>query len=121
MKIIKISDKTMFKTNKDGFHNYLIYKEKPSKNIKNDKGFRALQLNHLYNVDKKRLEKLKKGYYIKEKFDIYEVPSLVSKKPYTMTVNKKALDFTSNKYYKNTKALSSEQRIRILKALKIPR
>lgn len=117
MKIFRISDKTMFNGDYNKFHNYLIYQVNPDKKIKGDKGWRALQLNHLYIIDKKRLQKFKAGSYLKEKFKEYEAPSLIDKNIYTKTAKGTNLNFDKNTTYINAREISKKQKKRILKKI----
>ncbi len=50
---MRISGKTMFGGKYNKSHFYLIYKTKHNRKIKGDKGYRALQLNHLYLIVKR--------------------------------------------------------------------
>jgi hypothetical protein len=85
--------------NPEGEHWYAVYTER---NRSGKIEYRAVQLNHLYIVDKNRQLKLLRGLYIKEKLPIYPVPSLLKKEYYNKNhVDGGEIDIKNKKYVKS--------------------
>ena len=74
MKIAKIKDRYMFNSkNPNKTHDYLVYKDKLTNEI------RAIELTHLYNVDKQRFALVRTGHLKKMYFKHRETPSGVNR------------------------------------------
>lgn len=113
MRLAKIKNKYMYKTNDDGTHYYLVYYDRKSKS------YHAVQLTHLYIKDKDRFKLVEKGYILIEKFKEFDVPSGVKIDVYNGNVNGEKIDlkdkmvrFVSRRY------LSKKQSDRIKKFIK---
>lgn len=87
MKIAKIKDRYMFYSkNPNKTHDYLVYKDKSTNEV------RAVQLTHLYNIDKKRFAQLKSGLLKKMYFKHRETPSGVNRTYITTNVYGSPID-----------------------------
>lgn len=103
----------------NGEHWYALFTER-GKSGKLE--YRAVQINHLYKIDKNRQNKLNSGHYQKEKFAIYETPSIVENKYYFKDSAGNKIDISNKNVREITKKhLSSKQSKRIKEFAHSPR
>ena len=87
-----IKDKYIFSKDKknEKSHAYAIYTDSKTKEN------RIVQAHHLYNPDKKNMEKVNKGLYLKVKTTQHETPSGLDNYYYNKTIDGKKIDFKSD-------------------------
>ncbi len=112
MRLAKIINKYMYKTNKNdkGTHYYVVFFDRKKKR------YNAVQLTHLYYKDEKRFKQVQKGNIKVEKFKEFDVPSGIKKEIYETDVNGKDISL-NNKHvrYVSKRFLSKTQSNRIKK------
>ena len=86
-----IKDKYIFSKDKknEKSHTYAIYTDSKTKEN------RIVQAHHLYNPDKKNMEKVKKGLCLKVKTTQHETVSGLDNFYYNKTIDGKSIDFSS--------------------------
>lgn len=116
MRLAKIKNKYMFKTNPNdnGTHTYLIFFDRKKKR------YNAVQLTHLYTKDKKRFVQVKKGNIKIEKFKEFDVPSGVKKQLYETNINGGKINIKDKKNIEKIypRYLSKKQSYRIKQFIK---
>lgn len=97
MKIAKIKNRYMFNSsNPNGYHDYLVYKDKNSGQI------RAIQLTHLYNEDRLRFSQIRSGLLKSFKLPHRETPSGVNNGYITTDINGNPLNLRHSDVDLNT-------------------
>ena len=112
MRLAKIKNKYMYKTTPDdeGTHYYLVFYDYDLK------CYCAVQLTHLYIIDKNRFIQVSKGNIKVEKLKEFDVPSGVHKMVYETDVNgNKIILKNENVRYISKRYLSKKQSERIKK------
>jgi hypothetical protein len=93
MKLIKIRNKFMFKSNNpNGTHTYLHYYNRKKKEV------RLIQTTHLYEIPIKKQVAIKNGFLKEVKFKNLYLPSGVRDKYFRSDLNGKKLPYNSKKY-----------------------